>query len=89
MKFLSYRPVRHAAIWMGAIAVGSCAVATEPTTGAVGSVAVTPSTLTLGIGQQQPVQAVVTDGAGKPMSGAHVVWWSGIPASPAYRHPEW
>src|SRR5215831_18430481 len=74
VRVFSYRAVRVAAMWAAAIAAGSCAVPTEPTTGGVGSVAVSPSIMTLVVGQQQVVQAIVTDGAGKPMTGARVVW---------------
>src|SRR5215475_2904656 len=76
LRGFSCRALRYAAVWAGAITASSCGGLTDVPTpsGGVASVAVTPSTITLQVGQQQPVQAVVTDVDGKPMGGATVVW---------------
>ena len=73
MRVLSYRVMRRSAAWAAAFAAWSCGNTSEVVND-VASVVVTPSPITLQIGQNQPLQAAVTDAAGRPMSGFTVNW---------------
>ncbi len=76
LRVFSYRfVIRSAVAGAAALAAWSCGSATDgPTTSAVASVVVTPTAATLLVGQQQPLQAAVSDGAGNAVAGATVVW---------------
>ena len=66
---------RRVASWAGLITIAACALTTEvvPTTD-VASVSVTPPTTTVAVGSQIPLQAVVQDASGKPITGTGIFW---------------
>jgi uncharacterized protein YjdB len=66
---------RRVASWAGLITIAACALTTEVVpTADVGSVSVTPPSTTVAVGSQIPLQAVVHDASGKPVTGTDVFW---------------
>ncbi len=68
--------VRRAATWLVGIVVAGCTSVQTDTVngGTVASVSVAPPTTTLSLGSQVPLQAVVQDASGNPVTGADVFW---------------